>query len=118
MNLAGTAQSLTLPSLYHVPNSCGKVLNGCKNMLYKQNKDGVGEVCMWGRHVFMGYLGKEDATLEVLDEDGWLHSGDIGRLDSHDFLYITGRIKGARLIWDKGHWVCWGAGRGCQDVRY
>ncbi|XP_031204047.1 long-chain-fatty-acid--CoA ligase ACSBG2 isoform X2 [Mastomys coucha] len=73
--------------------SCGKVLNGCKNMLYKQNKDGVGEVCMWGRHVFMGYLNKEDATLEALDEDGWLHSGDIGRLDSHDFLYITGRIK-------------------------
>ncbi|XP_052048948.1 long-chain-fatty-acid--CoA ligase ACSBG2 [Apodemus sylvaticus] len=73
--------------------SCGKVLTGCKNMLYKQNKDGVGEVCMWGRHVFMGYLDREDATLEALDEDGWLHSGDIGRLDSHDFLYITGRIK-------------------------
>ncbi|XP_028620220.1 long-chain-fatty-acid--CoA ligase ACSBG2 [Grammomys surdaster] len=73
--------------------SCGKVLNGCKNMLYKQNKEGVGEVCMWGRHVFMGYLDREDATLEALDEDGWLHSGDIGCLDSHDFLYITGRIK-------------------------
>ncbi|CAH6779471.1 long-chain-fatty-acid--CoA ligase ACSBG2 [Phodopus roborovskii] len=73
--------------------SCGKVLNGCRNMLYQQNKDGVGEVCMWGRHVFMGYLDMEDATLEVLDGDGWLHSGDMGRMDNQDFLYITGRIK-------------------------
>ncbi|KAL6087000.1 hypothetical protein STEG23_009148 [Scotinomys teguina] len=73
--------------------SCGKVMNGCKNMLYQQNKDGVGEVCMWGRHIFMGYLNKEDATLEMLDGDGWLHSGDMGRIDSQNFLYITGRIK-------------------------
>ncbi|XP_040595134.1 long-chain-fatty-acid--CoA ligase ACSBG2 isoform X6 [Mesocricetus auratus] len=73
--------------------SCGRILNGCQNMLYQQNKDGVGEVCMWGRHVFMGYLDMEDATLEVLDDDGWLHSGDLGRMDSQDFLYITGRIK-------------------------
>lgn len=88
-------------------------------MLYKQNKDGVGEVCMWGRHVFMGYLNREDATLEALDEDGWLHSGDIGRLDSHDFLYITGRIKGARLIWGKGYCVCqgsWQGMSGCQAL--
>lgn len=67
-------------------------------MLHNQNKEGLGEVCMWGRHVFMGYLNREEATLEALDEDGWLHSGDIGRLDGQDFLYITGRIKGARLI--------------------
>lgn len=73
--------------------SCGKVFNGCRNMLYEQNKDGMGEVCIWGRHVFMGYLDREEATLEVLDEDGWLHSGDMGRMDSQDFLFITGRIK-------------------------
>ncbi|CAO2641046.1 Long-chain-fatty-acid--CoA ligase ACSBG2 [Lemmus lemmus] len=73
--------------------SCGKVFNGCRNMLYEQNKDGMGEVCIWGRHVFMGYLDREEATLEVLDDEGWLHSGDMGRMDSHGFLYITGRIK-------------------------
>ncbi|XP_059107994.1 long-chain-fatty-acid--CoA ligase ACSBG2-like [Peromyscus eremicus] len=84
--------SVSSRTLYRVL-SCGKVINGCKNMLYQQNKDGVGEVCIWGRHVFMGYLDREDATLEMLDDEGWLHSGDMGRMDSQDFLYITGRIK-------------------------
>ncbi|XP_048196585.1 long-chain-fatty-acid--CoA ligase ACSBG2-like [Perognathus longimembris pacificus] len=73
--------------------SCGKILSGCRNMLFQPNKDGVGEVCMWGRHVFMGYLEREEATEEVIDEEGWLHSGDLGRVDGQGFLYITGRIK-------------------------
>ncbi|XP_006869083.1 PREDICTED: long-chain-fatty-acid--CoA ligase ACSBG2-like [Chrysochloris asiatica] len=73
--------------------SCGKILNGCKNTLYNQNKDGIGEVCFWGRHVFMGYLERKEATLEVIDEDGWLHSGDLGRVDQQGYLFITGRIK-------------------------
>ncbi|XP_075391789.1 long-chain-fatty-acid--CoA ligase ACSBG2-like isoform X2 [Tenrec ecaudatus] len=73
--------------------SCGKILSGCKNMLYKQNKEGIGEVCFWGRHVFMGYLDRVDSTMEAIDEEGWLHSGDLGRMDNQNFLYITGRIK-------------------------
>ncbi|KAI4541563.1 hypothetical protein MG293_008705 [Ovis ammon polii] len=71
----------------------GKVVTGCKNMLYQPSKDGVGEVCLWGRHVFMGYLEQEDATREAIDEEGWLHSGDLGRMDNQGFLFITGRIK-------------------------
>jgi long-chain-fatty-acid--CoA ligase ACSBG len=50
---------------------------------------------MNGRNVFMGYLNMEDKTREALDEDGWLHSGDIGRRSEEDYLFITGRIKGA-----------------------
>uniref|UniRef100_A0A8C5V6N5 Long-chain-fatty-acid--CoA ligase ACSBG2 n=2 Tax=Microcebus murinus TaxID=30608 RepID=A0A8C5V6N5_MICMU len=73
--------------------SCGKVMTGCKNMLLEQNKDGIGEVCIWGRHVFMGYLESEDETLDVFNEEGWLHSGDLGKMDNQGFLYITGRIK-------------------------
>ncbi|XP_042552956.1 long-chain-fatty-acid--CoA ligase ACSBG2-like [Dipodomys spectabilis] len=73
--------------------SCGKILSGCKNMLFQPNKDGIGEVCMWGRHVFMGYLEREEATADVIDEEGWLHSGDLGRMDNQGFLFITGRIK-------------------------
>ncbi|XP_066109462.1 long-chain-fatty-acid--CoA ligase ACSBG2 [Saccopteryx bilineata] len=73
--------------------SCGKVISGCQNMLYKQNDDGTGEVCIWGRHVFMGYLERQEDTVEVIDEEGWLHTGDLGHVDNHGFLYITGRIK-------------------------
>ncbi len=42
----------------------------------------------------MGYLNMPDKTEEALDADGWLHSGDLGKHDEDDFLFITGRIKG------------------------
>ena len=51
---------------------------------------------MGGRHVFMGYLNMEDKTREAIDDQGWLHSGDVGKKDKDGFLYITGRIKGNR----------------------
>ncbi|XP_065140477.1 long-chain-fatty-acid--CoA ligase ACSBG2-like isoform X1 [Paramisgurnus dabryanus] len=73
--------------------SCGKVLIGCKTKLDKQDADGNGEICFWGRNVFMGYLNMSDKTEEALDADGWLHSGDLGKEDNDGFLYITGRIK-------------------------
>ncbi|XP_038155657.1 long-chain-fatty-acid--CoA ligase ACSBG2-like [Cyprinodon tularosa] len=73
--------------------SCGKVIPGCKTKLENPDSDGNGEICFWGRHVFMGYLNMPDKTLESLDQSGWLHSGDLGRHDEDDFLYITGRIK-------------------------
>uniref|UniRef100_A0A8C5HT89 long-chain-fatty-acid--CoA ligase n=1 Tax=Gouania willdenowi TaxID=441366 RepID=A0A8C5HT89_GOUWI len=73
--------------------SCGKVMPGCKIKLDKPDNDGIGEICFWGRNVFMGYLNMAEKTTEALDEDGWLHSGDLGRLDDCNFLFITGRIK-------------------------
>ena len=41
----------------------------------------------------MGYLDEPEKTAEAIDEEGWVHSGDIGKIDKDDFLYITGRIK-------------------------
>lgn len=72
---------------------------------YKTGKTGIclpgaemkiaedGEVCMRGRHVFKGYLKDAEATKNAIDSDGWLHSGDIGVIDSEGFLQITDRKK-------------------------
>ncbi len=52
-----------------------------------------GEVLVKGHVVFQGYWNNETATNEMIDEDGWLHTGDIGALDEEGFLAITGRKK-------------------------
>uniref|UniRef100_A0A671WU48 Long-chain-fatty-acid--CoA ligase ACSBG2 n=1 Tax=Sparus aurata TaxID=8175 RepID=A0A671WU48_SPAAU len=73
--------------------SCGKEIPGCKTKLHNPDEEGNGEICFWGRHVFMGYLNMPDKTEEALDAEGWLHSGDLGKHDKKGFLFITGRIK-------------------------
>ncbi len=52
-----------------------------------------GEVLVKGHMVFQGYWNNEAATKEMIDEDGWLHTGDLGSLDGEGFLTITGRKK-------------------------
>ncbi|XP_056889522.1 long-chain-fatty-acid--CoA ligase ACSBG2-like isoform X6 [Takifugu flavidus] len=73
--------------------SCGKALPGCKIKLDNPDEDGNGEICLWGRNIFMGYLNMPDKTAEAVDQEGWLYSGDLGKHDQDGFLYITGRIK-------------------------
>ncbi|XP_060788740.1 long-chain-fatty-acid--CoA ligase ACSBG2-like [Neoarius graeffei] len=83
---------LSLPEASKI-TSCGKVIAGCQTKIINPNSDENGEICFWGRHIFMGYLNMAKKTKEALDADGWLHSGDLGKHDEDNFLYITGRIK-------------------------
>ena len=55
--------------------------------------DDHGEVLVRGQGVFAGYHEDDEATAEVLDQDGWLRTGDLGELDEDGWLSITGRIK-------------------------
>ncbi|XP_016326933.1 long-chain-fatty-acid--CoA ligase ACSBG2-like isoform X2 [Sinocyclocheilus anshuiensis] len=92
MSESSGPQTISLPDAFRL-TSCGKVISGCKTKIFNPDADGNGEICFWGRHVFMGYLNMPDKTEEALDADGWLHSGDLGKHDQDDFLFITGRIK-------------------------
>jgi long-chain acyl-CoA synthetase len=52
-----------------------------------------GEIIVRGENVMLGYYKNEEATAKVLDKDGWLHTGDLGRLDRDGNVSIRGRIK-------------------------
>lgn len=74
-------------------SSVGTEIPGVQTKLADKDEEGNGEVRMYGRHVFMGYLDEEEKTKETFDEELYLMSGDIGKKDKDGFLFITGRKK-------------------------
>lgn len=58
----------------------------------------AGEICIRGFHVMQGYFEDPKATAETIDEDGWLHTGDVGTLDARGYLRITDRLKDMFIV--------------------
>lgn len=52
-----------------------------------------GELCTRGYHVMKGYYNNPEETANVIDEDGWLHTGDLATMDEQGFVRVTGRLK-------------------------
>jgi acyl-CoA synthetase (AMP-forming)/AMP-acid ligase II len=73
-----------------VATTCGKPIAGFELRI---DGDEAGEVLLRGPNVMLGYLDDPDATAATIDADGWLHTGDVGKLDASGNLTITDRLK-------------------------
>lgn len=68
-----------------------------------QDAGQVGEICYMGEQLMLGYWNNPKATRETIDQDGWLHTGDIGYFDNKGRLHVIDRVK--ELIKYKGYQV-------------
>jgi long-chain acyl-CoA synthetase len=72
----------------NIPASIGRVMPGMEVVIGEED-----EIVARSPSVMLGYWNNEQASTEVIDQDGWLHTGDKGRFDDAGHLYITGRLK-------------------------
>ena len=81
-----------------VPTSCGKPALHQEVRIDSVDPENVpGEILTKGPNVLLGYYKNEEATRQVLDADGWFHTGDLGTMDSDQNIYIKGRSKNMLL---------------------
>lgn len=78
-----------------IPSSAGRNLPGTMEVKVLSNDPAntPGEICVRGQNVMQGYYKNAEATEAVLDEDGWLHTGDMGTVSSDGTVFIRGRYK-------------------------
>lgn len=90
-----------IPFGVYNPKSCGKVVDSMQVFIDKENpSDEFGEIVVKGDNVMLGYYKNEQATKEVLTDNGWFYTGDYGYVDKKGYLYITGRKKNIIVLQD------------------
>ena len=78
---------------YKKIGSIGKALPTLDVKIDKPNEEGIGELLVKGPTIMLGYYENEEATKETIDKEGWLHTGDLAKIDKDGFIFITGRKK-------------------------
>lgn len=86
---------------YCLPNTVCKILNVESGVELGPGDEG--EVCVCGPQIMKGYLGRPEATAQIIDSEGWIHTGDVGYVDEDGALFIVDRLK--ELIKYKGRQV-------------
>lgn len=80
------------------PTSCGKAVVHMEVKIDSPDPQNIpGEILTRGTNVMLGYYKNEEATKEVLDDEGWYHTGDLGLMDKDGYVYIKGRSKNMLL---------------------
>jgi O-succinylbenzoic acid--CoA ligase len=83
--------ALTTADVAARPGSAGRPLPGVQLRIAEPSADGTGEIQVRTPAAFSGYLGRPEATAAAFDPDGWLRTGDVGRLDADGFLHVLDR---------------------------
>lgn len=81
------------PTEAYIETSVGRRIPGCEVKIVDPDSDGNGLIYIKGSMVMQGYYNNREATEEVLSDDGWLNTGDVGHQDENGYLYLTGRKK-------------------------
>lgn len=81
------------PTEHFILDSVGRKCVGIEHRIVDPDEEGNGLIYIRGSVVMKGYYKNPEATAEILSEDGWINTGDVGHIDDKDYLYLTGRKK-------------------------
>ena len=87
------------------PFSVVKACPGLEIKLADINEENIGELCVRGKSVSLGYYNDEEATKLVFDKDGFFHTGDLAKIDGQKRIFLAGRKKNV-IVLENGKNVC------------